>query len=75
MGYTNSRYTMKLWESHTNKIKYCSSAKIYEHKDKFGKGWTTGSELITGTTVSTLTTFTNMYQIIPSSNMIYLKLL
>ena len=56
MGYTNSRDTMKLWEPHTNKLKYCSSANFYEHKDKFGKGWTPGSELITGTTVSTLTT-------------------
>ena len=53
---TNSRDTMKLWEPHTNKIKYFPSAKIYEHKDKFGKGWTPGSELITGTTVSTLKT-------------------
>ena len=54
---TNSRDTMKLWEPHTNKIKYCPSAKIYEHKDKFGKVWTPGSELITGTTVSTVPTF------------------
>ena len=30
MDYTNRRATMKLWDPHTKKLKYCSSENIYE---------------------------------------------
>ena len=33
MGYTNSRSAMKLWEPHTRRLNYCSSAKFDEHKN------------------------------------------
>ena len=56
MGYTNSRVTMKWWDPHTKKLKYCSSTKFYEHNDKFGKGWSPGSELMLGKNTSTLPT-------------------
>ena len=56
MGYTNIRVTMKWWYPHTKKLKYCSSGKIDEHSNKFGKGWSPGSELMLGTNISTLTT-------------------
>ena len=54
MGYTNSRSAMKLWELHTEKLKYSSSAKFDEHNNKFGKGWSPGYELMLGTNNSTL---------------------
>ena len=54
MGYTNSRSTMKWWDPHTKKLKYCSSAKSDEHKNKFGKGWSPRSEIILRTNISTL---------------------
>ena len=54
MFYTNRRATMKWWYSHTKKLKYCSSAKFDEHKNKFGKRWSSGSELMLGTNISTL---------------------
>ena len=54
MGYTNSRATMKLWDPHTKKLKYCSSTKFGEHNNKFGKGWSPGSKLMLGTNISTL---------------------
>ena len=57
MGYTKTRYTIKWWDPHTKKLKYCSSGKFGEHKNKFGKGWSPGSELISGTNNSTLPTF------------------
>ena len=38
MFYTSSRATIKWWDPHTNKIKYCSYEKLYEHNNKFGKG-------------------------------------
>ena len=56
MGYTNNRATMKLWDPHTKRLKYCSSEKIDDHNNKFGKGWSPGSELMLGTNISTLTT-------------------
>ena len=56
MGYTNNRDTKKWWEQHTKKLKYCSYEKIDEHKNKFGKGWLPGSELMAGKNISTLTT-------------------
>ena len=59
MGYTNIRSTMKWWDPHTKKLKYCSSASFDEHNNKYGKLWSTGSELTTGTNVSSLPTLKN----------------
>ena len=56
MGYTNRRATMKVWDPHTKKLKYCSSAKFDEHNNVFDKGWSPGSELMTDTRISTLPT-------------------
>ena len=56
MGYTNSRAKMKWWEPHTMKLKYCSSEMFDEHNNKFGKGWSSGSEPMLGTNTSSLTT-------------------
>ena len=56
MVYKNIRATMKWWDPHTKKLKYCSSAKIDEHNNKLVKGWSLGSELIIGTNTSTLPT-------------------
>ena len=75
MGYTNSRYTMKWYYPHTNKIRYCSSEIVDEYKNKFGKKWSPGSELMTGTNIFILLTLKMISQIIPSSKMIYFKLL
>ena len=47
---------MKCRDPHTKNLKYCSYKKCYEHKNKFGKGWSTGSELMIGKNNSTLTT-------------------
>ena len=47
---------MKWWDPHTKNIKYFSSAKYDEHKNKFGKGWSTGSELMLGKNNYTLQT-------------------
>ena len=44
MGYTNSISTLKFWDPHTKELKYCSSSKFDEHNNKFGKGWSPGSE-------------------------------
>ena len=59
MGYTNIRDTMKWWDPHTKNLKYCSSAKFDENKNKFGKVWSPCSELMLGTNTSTLTTIKN----------------
>ena len=56
MGYTNIRATMKWWDPNTKKLKCCSSTKFDEHNNKFGQGWSLGSELILGTNISTLPT-------------------
>ena len=53
MGCTSSRATVKRWDTHTKKLKYFSSAKFDEYKNKFGKGWSPRSELMTGTNIST----------------------
>ena len=53
MGYTNSRATTKWWDPHTNKLKYCSSAKFDEHNNNFGKGWSLSSELMKRTNTLT----------------------
>ena len=54
MGYTNSRPTIKWWDPHTNKIKYCASVNFDEQKNKFGKMWPPSSKQMTGINVSTL---------------------
>ena len=56
MGYTNIWSTMKCWYPQTKKVRYCLFANFYEYKNKFGKWWSTGSELMLGTNTSTLTT-------------------
>ena len=73
MDYTNSRATMKWWDPQTKKLKYSSSAKFDEHNKKIGKGWSPGYETILDTNTSTLPTLKFTSQIIPYSNMIYLK--
>ena len=42
---------MKWWDTHTKKLKYCSSAKSDEGNNKFGKWWSPGYSLITGTNI------------------------
>ena len=56
VGYTNIRYTIEWWNPHTNKLKYFSSECFDEHNNKFGKGWSPGSEITSGTNISTLPT-------------------
>ena len=53
MGYTNIRATIKLWDPHTKKLKYCSSVEFDEHNNKFGRVWPPGFELMLGTNIST----------------------
>ena len=43
MVYTSRRATMKWWDPHTNKIKYCASTEFYKHNNKYGKVWSPGS--------------------------------
>ena len=59
MGYTSRRTTIKWWYPNTKKLKYCSYEIFDEHNNKFGKGWSPGSELMTGTNISTLPTLNN----------------
>ena len=59
MGYTNSRAKMKWWDPHIKKLKYFLSAKFDEHNNKFGKLWSPGSTLTTGTNISALTMLKN----------------
>ena len=56
MGYKNSRDTMKWLDPDTKKLKYCSYEKFDEHNNRFGKGWSPGSELMLGTNTFTLPT-------------------
>ena len=35
MGYTNSRATIKWWDPHTKKLKYCLSEKFDERNSTF----------------------------------------
>ena len=56
MGYTDSIATMKWWDPYTKRLKYCLSEKFDEHNNKFGKGWSPGSEIMIGTNISTLPT-------------------
>ena len=50
---------MKWWEPHTKILKYCSSADFDEHNNKFGKGWSPGSELMLRKNNSTVPTIKN----------------
>ena len=54
MRYTNSKETMEWWYPHTKKLKYCLSTKFNEHKNEFGKGWSSGSASMNGTTIYSL---------------------
>ena len=54
MGCKNIRSTIKWWNPHTNRLRYCSSTKFDEHNNKFGKGWSPVSELMLGANISTL---------------------
>ena len=56
IGYTKSGATIKWWYTHTKKLKYCSSKTFDEHNNNFGKLWSPGSELMTGTNISNLPT-------------------
>ena len=47
---------MKWWDPYTKKIEYFSSESFDEHNNKFCKGWSPCSELMTGTNISTLPT-------------------
>ena len=55
-GLHKNKATMKWWDPHTKKFKYFSSAKFDQQKNKFGKGWSPGSETMLGTNISTLPT-------------------
>ena len=56
MIYTNIRATIKWWDPHTKKLKYCSSETFDENNNKLGKGWSPGSEIMTSKNISTLPT-------------------
>ena len=73
MGYNSTRETMKWWEPHTNKLKYFSSAKFDEHKNKFVKGWLPGSTLMNDKNKSARSTLELIFQTTPSSKMVYLR--
>ena len=73
MGYTKITDTIKWWDPHTKKLKYFLSAEFDEHNNKFGKGWSPGSELMTGTNISSLKKLKLISHITPLSNMVYLK--
>ena len=73
MSNTNSRATMKWWDTHTKKLKYCSSAIFDEHNNRFSKLWSLGYGIIIGKHISTVPTLKLISHIFPSQNMIYLK--
>ena len=56
MGYDRTRETIKWWDLHTNKLKYCSSETFDEHHNKCGKGWSPGYEFLNGKNISALKT-------------------
>ena len=58
-SYTNRRATIKWWYPHNKKLKYCPYAKFDGHNNKFGKRWSPGNELMTGTNIFTLPTLKN----------------
>ena len=59
MGYTDIIAIIKWWYPHTKRLKYCSSNFFHEHNNKFGRGWSPGSELMLGTNISILPTLKN----------------
>ena len=75
MGGTKRRNKMKLWDPHTKKLRYCSSAKFDDHNNKVRKGWSPSYKLITVTNISTLPTLKFISRTNLSSKMVYLKLL
>ena len=64
---------MKWWDPHTKKLKYFLSAKFDEYNNKFGKGWSPGSQIMTRTNIYTFLTFKIDPSNHPFGNMIYLK--
>ena len=56
MDYINRTATMKWWDPHIKKLKYCSSAKFDKHNNKFCKGLLSGSTLMNVTNIHTLLT-------------------
>ena len=56
MSYTNIISTMKWWDPHKKRLKYCSPKNIYKLNTKFCKGLSPGSELMLGTNISNLPT-------------------
>ena len=73
MVYTIITETIKLWDKHTNNLKYCSSVKFDEHNNKFGKVWSPGSALMNGKDISSLPTLKLISHTTLSPNMIYLR--
>ena len=58
MGYTNRRAIKKFWDLHTKTLN-TAHLQFYVHNNKFRKGWSPSSELMTGKNVPTLTTIIN----------------
>ena len=56
MGYTDSIATMKGWDQHTKKLKYCLYENFDEPNNKFVKGWSPSYKLMTGTNISAFPT-------------------
>ena len=56
MVYTNSKATLKWWDPHTKRLKYCPSINFDVHNSNLNKGWSPGSEIMLGTNNFTLTT-------------------
>ena len=56
MGYKKIRATIKWWDPHTKRLKYCPYNFFDEYNNKFGKGCSPGSELMLGANTSTLPT-------------------
>ena len=81
MGYTNSRATMKWWDPHTKKLKYCSYTKFDEHNNKCGKGCSPGYELMLVTNTYTrgyipkVFAFKNPYPLNPKKSDLFYFLL
>ena len=54
MDYTNIIATIKQWDPHTKKLKYCLSIKFDEHNNQFGKGWSPGFDFMNRKIISAL---------------------
>ena len=61
MGYTNSRATVRWWDLYTWKLKQSLSEKYYEHKNKFGKYWSPGLNMLNVKDTSDLLTIKLVY--------------